>query len=240
MLSAAVPMDPVYPLHIGWVVIVWRLVVASALGAAVGLERQTHGRAAGLRTMLLVSLGCCLIMLASNFFAEAYWPVRVDGNNILRIDPARLAYGVMAGIGFLGAGAILKSGFSIRGLTTAATIWCIAAVGLATGLGLYFAAIVTTLLILFALLALDRVEAALETHWYKTIEVVLPDEPGIIERFHKKIERHAARVQDMQLERRADGTIKACFGMRLPDRKLMIPFFEAICREPEIQSIQMR
>lgn len=217
-----------------------RLVVAAVLGAVIGLERQIHGRAAGLRTMMLVGLGCCLVMLTSNYFVQLYVPYQPDSDTIIRLDPARLAYSVMGGIGFLGAGAILKSGFHIRGLTTAATIWCVAAVGLAAGLGMYFHSLVTAVLVLFALFLLDRLERKLESHWYKTVEVVLPDQPDIIERFAARIETFGARVQDMTLERRADGTLRATYSVRLADRSDTIAFFNTIAREPEVQYIQLR
>ena len=190
--------------------------------------------------MMLVSLGCCLVMLLSNYFAELYGRVGTRADTILQVDPARLAYSVMGGIGFLGAGAIIKSGFSIRGLTTAATIWCVAAVGLSVGLGLYFHALVTTALVLFALLVLDRIEDRLETSWYKTVEVVLPDQAGIVEQFAAKMTRQAAKVLDIDLERRADSTLRVTYSIRLPDRDQTLPFFDAVAREPEVKSIQVR
>lgn len=240
LLAAVVAADQALAPHIGWETIAFRLVVASVLGAIVGLERQTHGRAAGLRTMILVSLGCCLVMLVSNAFAEAYWQYRNEANNFLRIDPARLAYGVMGGIGFLGAGAILKNGLTVRGLTTAATIWCVAAIGLSVGMGWYFAPALTTALVLFALFVLDRAEARLETHWYKTLEVILPDEPDAIDLFATKIEAQSVRVLDIGLERRGDGKVKATYNIRLHSRMAIIPFFNAIAREPEVSYIQLR
>lgn len=241
MLAAAVTTfwDPGSALQTTWLEVVVRLVVAGALGAAMGLERQVHGRAAGLRTMMLVCLGCCLVMLVSNAFAEAYGSLPRNETN-LQIDPARLAYSVMGGIGFLGAGAILKSGLHIRGLTTAATIWCVAAVGLSVGMGLYFHALLTTALVLFALLVLDRVEGQLEAQWYKSVEVILPDAPGMVEQFAEKMEKQPARVQDVAIERRGDGTLKATFNIRLPDRSYTLPFFDAVAREPEVQYIQLR
>jgi len=242
MLAAAISLSPEHGLIpvVTWLDVVLRLLVAAALGASMGLERQIRGRPAGLRTMMLVSLGCCLVMLVSNYFAEAYGRAGPRTETILQVDPARLAYSVMAGIGFLGAGAIIKSGFSIRGLTTAATIWCVAAVGLAVGMGLYFHSLVTTMLVLLALFVLDRVEARLESSWYKTLEVVLPDEPGAVERFRAKMEQQPAKVLDVSLERRADGTLRATYSIRLPDRAYTVPLFDAVAREPEVKYIQLK
>jgi putative Mg2+ transporter-C (MgtC) family protein len=227
---------PVVP----WQEVALRLTVAGVLGAAMGLERQIHGRAAGLRTMMLVALGCCLVMLLSNYFAEIYAGYASGPNSVIRLDPARLAYSVMGGIGFLGAGAILKSGFHIRGLTTAATIWCVAAIGMSVGMGLYFHSLITTALVLFALFVLDRIEDRLESSWYKTVEVHLPDEPGIVEKFAAKMRKYPASVLDVSLERRSDGTVRATYNIRLPDREYTLPFFDAVAREPEVKYIQLR
>ena len=114
---------------------VFKLVLASFLGAIIGFERDVHGRAAGLRTHLLVSLGSAVFMVLSESIAVSY------SNQItyplLRVDPSRIAAQIITGIGFLGAGAIIKSGMSIRGLTTAACLWLSAGIGMSIGAG-YF------------------------------------------------------------------------------------------------------
>src|SRR5438046_2452662 len=127
-----------------------RLVLAMIAGGLVGLEREMRGRQAGFRTNLLVCLGSALVMLVSNSVALAIWHTPAERINI-NIDPARIAYGVMTGIGFLGAGAIVKSGTSVRGLTTAAGLWCVAAIGLAAGFGMYLIVFMATALVLLAL-----------------------------------------------------------------------------------------
>src|SRR5829696_4289585 len=103
-----------------------RLALAIVVGGLVGLERELRGRQAGFRTNLLVCLGSCLTMLVSLHFATHAWSPQHAGVNI-NVDPARIAYGVMTGVGFLGAGAILRNEGAVRGLTTAAAMWCIAA-----------------------------------------------------------------------------------------------------------------
>ena len=107
--------------------IVFRLVVAGGLGALIGLEREVRGYPAGIRTIALVSLGACLFTDVSVLFVAS--------------DESRVAAQIVSGIGFLGAGVILREGYSIRGITTAATIWAAAAVGMATGLSLYVVAV---------------------------------------------------------------------------------------------------
>ncbi|HYZ93937.1 MAG TPA: MgtC/SapB family protein [Actinomycetota bacterium] len=107
-----------------------RLVVAAAMGAAVGAERELHEHAAGLRTHLLVAVGSCLFTLVSAYGFEAF-----SGAT----DPSRVAAQIVTGIGFLGAGAILREGLTVHGLTTAASLWVVAAIGMAVALGLFWA-----------------------------------------------------------------------------------------------------
>jgi putative Mg2+ transporter-C (MgtC) family protein len=124
-----------------------RLVVAALLGAAIGFEREFHGHPAGMRTHLLVSLGSAAFTVLSIFaFATAGAP-----SGSAPTDPSRIAAQIVSGIGFLGAGAILKYGSSVRGLTTAASLWATAAVGMAAGAGAWLAALVTTILIVLSL-----------------------------------------------------------------------------------------
>jgi len=146
-----------------------RMLVAATMGAAVGLERELHGRSAGLRTQILVCLGCCIMMLTSMNLPRIYG--HLDANSVVRLDPARLAYGVVAGIGFLGAGVIMKQGLRPHGLTTAAALWCTAGVGLAVGQGMYVVACVGAAIMLFALLALRAADRLLPSHHYTRLTV---------------------------------------------------------------------
>jgi putative Mg2+ transporter-C (MgtC) family protein len=131
-----------------------RLVVAAGLGAAIGIEREVREREAGIRTHLLVSLGSCLFTIVS---AYGFHEFLVSGTSIVRADPTRIAAQIVTGIGFLGAGAIIREGLSIRGLTTAASLWVVAAIGMASGAGYYWPAVAGTLLTLFALWPLRAV-----------------------------------------------------------------------------------
>lgn len=128
--------------------IVVRLALAAALGGAVGAERELRDRGAGFRTHLLVSVGAALFTLVSAY-AWADW--QFSPGTGLSFDPTRIAAQVVSGIGFLGAGAIIRQGFSVRGLTTAATLWVCAAIGMASGIGYYEAAVATTALVLVTL-----------------------------------------------------------------------------------------
>ncbi|MDQ4143437.1 MAG: MgtC/SapB family protein [Actinomycetota bacterium] len=135
-----------------WELIV-RILAAAGLGAAVGLEREFSDQPAGFRTHILVSLGAALFTVAGALGAEAF-----DGDSTIRFDPTRIAAQVVTGIGFLGAGAIIQQGVNVRGLTTAASLWVTAAIGLACGLGFYAAALVTAGVTLVSLVLLKPLE----------------------------------------------------------------------------------
>lgn len=128
----------------GWAEVLVQILVAAALGAAIGFERELSAQPAGLRTHMLVSLGAALFTIA--------------GSDLVGADPARVAAQVVTGIGFLGGGAILREGMSIRGLTTAASLWVSAAIGLAVGLHAYLAGVTTTVLALIVLAAIKWLE----------------------------------------------------------------------------------
>jgi putative Mg2+ transporter-C (MgtC) family protein len=149
----------------GWDALL-RLSAACALGAAVGFERELRDREAGIRTHLLVSLGSALFTLVS---AYGFHEFLLHGGNAVRTDPTRIAAQIVTGIGFLGAGAIIREGLSVRGLTTAATLWVVAAIGMACGAGWYAPAAAATALTIFALWPLRLLA-------YRTIERIKPEE----------------------------------------------------------------
>ena len=122
-----------------------RLVAALLAGGLVGIERSYHGRPAGFRTHALVCMASCLLMVVT-VFQDTWIPSTTA--EAFRTDPTRMAQGIMTGIGFLGAGVIFKDGLSVRGLTTAASIWTTSAIGILVGVGLYFPAAVATTLVL--------------------------------------------------------------------------------------------
>ena len=155
-----------------WQEVLLRVVVAAVLGAAIGFEREIREREAGLRTHLLVSVGSALFTIVSAYgFADVIQ--NTDPHVLVRYDPSRVAAQIVSGIGFLGAGAIIRQGFSIRGLTTAATLWLVAAIGMAAGAGYYSGAVITTLLALLALWPL-RIIA------FRVIEPLRPEESRIV------------------------------------------------------------
>ena len=182
---------------------VLRLVVAALLGALIGAEREHHGRSAGFRTQLLVGLGSALAMLVSLNFARIFGQ---GAGWAIRVDPARVAYGVMGGIGFLGAGAIIRYGAGVRGLTTAASLWCTAAVGLACGFGMYLVAAVTTAIVIFALLILSRLDRHIPSRWGKTLVISLPlSGQDNVARVTDVLRRRGARISNVDYKRDVEG-----------------------------------
>jgi putative Mg2+ transporter-C (MgtC) family protein len=146
-----------------------RLGVAAALGAAVGFERELRDREAGMRTHLLVALGSALFTIVSAYGFEAFLG---SGDPVIRADPTRIAAQIVTGIGFIGAGAIIREGVSIRGLTTAGSLWVVAAIGMAAGAGYYWPAVFGAALTVFALWPLRAVAHAL-------VGQVRPDESRV-------------------------------------------------------------
>ena len=147
-----------------------RLAVAAALGGAIGVEREIRDREAGIRTHLLVALGAGLFTIVSAYGFHAFL---ASGDSVVSADPTRIAAQIVTGIGFLGAGAIIREGLTVRGLTTAGSLWVSAAIGMAAGVGWYWPAVVTTLLTIFALWPL-RLFA------YRVIERVKPEENRLV------------------------------------------------------------
>jgi putative Mg2+ transporter-C (MgtC) family protein len=146
---------------------VLRLLAALLAGAVIGYERSYHGRPAGFRTHALVCTASSLLMLVTVY--EAHW-VRMAADSV-RLDPTRMAQGIMTGIGFLGAGVIFKEGLSVRGLTTAASIWITAAIGILAGIGFYFPLAVSVAITIGVLSLFPLVEARIPTQAYYHLEV---------------------------------------------------------------------
>jgi putative Mg2+ transporter-C (MgtC) family protein len=180
-----------------------RLALAAVLGGLIGVERELREREAGLRTHLLVALGSALFTIVG---AYGFHDFLESGESVVRADPTRIAAQIVTGIGFLGAGAIIRQGFSVRGLTTAATLWVVAAVGLAAGAGYYSAAVITTALVLIALYPL-RIMAYQILRRFRVedgrllVELPAGSPPGgVID----EIERAGARINSVDVSQEGD------------------------------------
>ncbi len=144
-------------------VIIGRVAGALLIGAMIGFERTFHGRPAGFRTHSLVCIASAILMIVTVY--QSQWMTLLE-HDAIRTDPTRMAQGIMTGIGFLGAGVIFKEGLTVRGLTTAASIWVTAAIGILVGIGFWFAAIVGAIATLIVLAVFRVVEARLPSEFY--------------------------------------------------------------------------
>lgn len=182
-----------------WVVLL-RLVLAAVLSGIVGFERELHGRAAGFRTHILLCIGSTLVMLTSIHIFDIY-------NSRVPCDPGRIAAGVITGIGFLGAGTILRSKSSVRGLTTATSLWVVAGVGLAVGAGMYFGAIAATVLTMITLFFFGRVEyAMIRKDWYRTLLVESKEGVMQIKGAREVLNEYGVQIRDFEVDNAEDGS----------------------------------
>jgi putative Mg2+ transporter-C (MgtC) family protein len=188
---------------LNWDEALLRLALAAVLGGAIGVERELREREAGLRTHLLVSLGSALFTIVSAYGFHAFL---ASGQSVVRADPTRIAAQIVTGIGFLGAGAIIRQGLSVRGLTTAATLWVVAAVGLASGAGYYSAAAITTGLVLIALYPL-RIAAYRVLRRFQPedgrllVELPAGQSPGAV---IDEVELAGARLESIEVSQQGD------------------------------------
>jgi putative Mg2+ transporter-C (MgtC) family protein len=176
-----------------------KLIIASLLGGIIGWERERRGRPAGLRTHILVCVGVTLMMVVSEHIFERYKTFAAD--SIIRVDPARIAAQVVTGIGFLGAGTIMRLKTTVRGLTTAASLWVVAGIGLAIGSSCYIPAILTTILALIALLLVPFFERNVKRDKYKTIKLCISGAEPLFTPILAILERNSMDMQQYEYER---------------------------------------
>jgi putative Mg2+ transporter-C (MgtC) family protein len=204
-----------------------RLFLAGVLGGVVGWERERNNHPAGFRTHILVSLGSALIMLISIYGFAEY----MKEENV-RFDPARLSAQVVSGIGFLGAGTILRHRTSVTGLTTAASLWVVSGIGLAVGAGFLFGAILTTAFVLVSLELLNR----LENVWIKKrqlhiLHIIVTDEPGKLGEIASMIAADGGSIRKVDIEEE-EGSDERClnitFTVRFSERIEMTELAEKV------------
>ncbi len=191
------------------------LLVGAICGGVVGLEREHGNHPAGLRTHVLVAVGSALIMQVS----LTMWEMTgfgANGNG----DPGRIAAQVVSGIGFLGAGTIMREGVNIRGLTTAASVWTVAGVGLAVGAQMYMEAIAATALVVLTLRALSVVERRwISKAGDRTIIVYVTDTPGRLGALATIVGRNGANIKGVSMRSgQMPGTVEISFSVRMPAR----------------------
>lgn len=210
--------------------LVLRMILAAVLGGLIGFEREWSNHAAGFRTHIQVCLGSASIMLLSIYGFSEF----VNELNV-RVDPARLAAQVISGIGFLGAGAILRNGNMIKGLTTAASIWVVAAIGLCVGAGFFLGAITCTLIVLINLFVFNKWERVWnKKRRYHDIEMVIEDQPGTLGIILAKFQEFDVKITDIKMQHgehsETDASERSCLTVKL---SIMVPNAEKCLRALE-------
>ena len=174
--------------------VVSRLLLITILAGFVGYERERHGRAAGFRTHILVGVGSCLIMLTALHLMDA-----LAGR--AAVDPTRLAAQVVSGIGFLGAGTILRFRASVRGLTTAASLWAIAGIGLAVGAGFPVGAVAATVVVLITLFGFSRLEGRMRKEGYAGLIIETRASTEDLSGIRQILAEYEAEIRDLDIKR---------------------------------------
>lgn len=183
--------------------IIWRLILAAVLSGLVGFERETHGRAAGFRTHILVCVGAALITMVSMYMAEIY-------QGIAQADPGRIAAQIVTGVGFLGAGTILRFRASVRGLTTAASLWTAAGIGMATGCGFFQGAMFATVVVLVCLLFFNYLEwKVIRKDWYRTLSAQTTGGAKVLAEIRKVLSDYKVEISDLEITKpeRGEGVL---------------------------------
>jgi putative Mg2+ transporter-C (MgtC) family protein len=209
--------------------IILRLVLAVAAGGLIGLEREIHGRAAGFRTQILVCLGSTLIMLISIYGFD------MSGMSGTTRDPARLAAQVVSGIGFLGAGTIMREGTSIKGLTTAASLWVVAGIGLAIGAGFYLGAVVATIIAVLTLV--NRLEQYLLPHEERSLRLHIADRPGQLAAIATLLGQKRVNICTMNVDTTDDGECHVEMKLQTPHTLRVEALIQELSALPEVKEI---
>ncbi|MBB6731553.1 MgtC/SapB family protein [Cohnella zeiphila] len=182
--------------------LILRMMISAALGGAIGMEREWNHHAAGLRTHILVCLGSTTIMLLSMYGFSAF-----ISEVSVRMDPARLAAQVISGIGFLGAGAIMRNGNIVKGLTTAASVWVVAGIGLCVGAGFLTGAFFCTFLVLISLYLLNKWEKVWgRKNRHQEVEIKMIHRPDSLARISAVFGKHGIQIADLKMKTSSRGS----------------------------------
>jgi len=212
--------------------IIFKLALSCILGGVIGLERESLNRPAGLRTYTLVCVGSTLAMIVSiDIYLQYYQTVNAD--------PGRIAAQVVSGIGFLGAGTIMREGASVRGLTTAAGLWTVACIGLAVGAGLYIPAVAATILILFVLIYFIKFEQFITgLREFKGLVIVVEDRPGQVGRIGNILGDMGVLIKNIQLSRIEESDdLEVEMLLELPSGKTISDVIDELNRTIELRKV---
>ncbi len=208
--------------------VIQRLVLVAVLAGLIGIERERHGRAAGFRTHILVGVGSCLVMLTGLYLA-----------NGMAADPTRMGSQVISGIGFLGAGTILRFRASVRGLTTAASLWAVAGIGLAVGAGFWLGGTVATAIVMVTLFGFGRLERSLRRELYRTLVVETSDPGGGLASIRRVLGEHDVEVRDFEISASGEsGVSKVQLELKLIGDRSQREIAEQLSRLPHVKRAQ--
>jgi len=210
--------------------IIVRIVLAILIGGVLGLERERKNRPAGFRTYILVCLGAALVMMTNQY---VYY-------NYATGDPVRMGAQVISGIGFLGAGTIIRNGSSVKGLTTAASIWVVACIGLATGMGFYFGATIATVIIFLCLAHIKKLSGFYDS---KKISLTVTSETGminnIIDTMEKIFSENSIKVNTFSISSKKDSCSEILFHLTMNDSVNPTSVLSNIYSLPGILSVNL-
>jgi putative Mg2+ transporter-C (MgtC) family protein len=215
-----------------------RIAIGAALGGTIGLERDRHGRQAGLRTHLIVALASSTFMVVSAHF---YFFQHYAGAAGIAVDPSRIAASVVTGIGFLAGGAILKTGLTVQGLTTAAGLWLVASIGLCAGAGMYPEALAATILGLAALTVFRMFEGKKDGVTRRKVSLLLAGGADTIPGLLEQLGQGGAVVLDFDFDKPVDGgNLKLSFDVEFPNVLGTPALISLLQAQPSVEGFQIR
>ena len=210
------------------------ILIAAALGSLIGLEREIHGQPAGLRTHMILAVGAALAAILSISYSEFL------SNPNLPSDPGRIVAQVVSGVGFLGAGAIMKMGVTVKGLTTASSLWTTAIVGIACGSKYYDVACFTAVLVLIILTVINQLEGILlTTYKTHTLKITLEDRPGIVNETREMLKTYKVKVVSLNASMPDKKTLKLEMIIRKPSDLRMDKVINIINSMDEAQTMSL-
>lgn len=216
-----------------------KLLLAALAGGLIGIEREKHGRPAGLRTHLLVALGSCLMMIISESFNLKYG--HLSGTGPLRVDPSRVAAQIIAGIGFIGAGVIIKEGMTVRGLTTAACLWLAAGVGMGFGMGAYLPTLIATVVGIGSLIFLKKLEPFIKKDRFLNFSVQIEGSRDVYPELERIFAACGMNISDIACEYDTrSGTVRYEFILTQHRKRMGRELAEAVAKIAEVRSIKYK
>ncbi|WP_432401335.1 MgtC/SapB family protein [Wukongibacter sp. M2B1] len=210
-----------------------RIVLSCVLGGLIGIERESINRPAGFRTHILVCMGATLVMLTGIFMFNSY-------NSVSNLDPTRLGAQVISGIGFLGAGTIMREGLTVRGLTTAASLWAVACIGLATGSGFYLGSIVATLFVFIILFFFSKFENYVSQKRNEIfLKIITVNKPGQIGKIGTELGRMHISIVNIKLEAIDDAMIAVILVAKIPRNTIIAEVIEKLLRLEGVETTEL-